>query len=180
MKRDVAQIDRASRVATREAAEAHAAKLAAAQAAAEQAARAAKAKAAALAAQKTNPAPAPARRTIAPPVASGSMAVVVAYAYAQLGKPYVWAAVGPNGFDCSGLVVAAYRQIGIGLPHQTGDLIAKGHPVSRSELRPGDLVFPSSGHVGIAIGNGKMIHAPQPGQSVEISDIYSFWAARRL
>jgi peptidoglycan DL-endopeptidase CwlO len=108
------------------------------------------------------------------------VAVVVAYALEQVGKPYVFAADGPDGYDCSGLVKAAYAQVGMSIPHQTGGIIGLGRPVGRNELTPGDLVFPSSGHVGIALGGGMMVHAPHPGDHVRIAPIYAFWAARRL
>lgn len=123
-------------------------------------------------------APAP----IKPPTVAvaGRAGIVVAYARAQVGKRYVFATAGPNTFDCSGLVVAAYNRIGISLPHQTGGLIRRGRAVSRSQLIPGDLVFPSSGHVAIYIGNGLIVHASNPRTGVKISTIYSFWAARRI
>jgi len=114
------------------------------------------------------------------PVVAGSVGAVLAYAKAQLGKPYVWAAAGPNGFDCSGLVVASYARAGIKLPHQTGGLIGRGRSVSRAQLQPGDLVFPSSGHVGIYLGDGMMIHAPHPGDHVRIAKVYAFYAGRRI
>jgi cell wall-associated NlpC family hydrolase len=112
--------------------------------------------------------------------ASGSIGVVLTYARAQLGKPYVWAAAGPGGFDCSGLVMASFARIGVKLPHQTGSLIGRGRAVTRAQLRPGDLVFPSSGHVGIYIGNGMMIHAPHPGDHVKVAAVYAFYAGRRI
>jgi cell wall-associated NlpC family hydrolase len=114
------------------------------------------------------------------PVVAGSVSAVLAYAKAQQGKPYVWAAAGPNGFDCSGLVVASYARAGIKLPHQTGGLIGRGRSVSRAQLQPGDLVFPSSGHVGIYLGGGMMIHAPHPGDHVRIAKVYAFYAGRRI
>ncbi len=114
------------------------------------------------------------------PVVAGSVGAVLAYARAQLGKPYVWAAAGPNGFDCSGLVVASYARAGIKLPHQTGGLIGRGRSVSRAQLQPGDLVFPSSGHVGIYLGDGMMIHAPKRGDHVRIAKVYAFYAGRRI
>ncbi|MEV4512036.1 C40 family peptidase [Dactylosporangium sp. NPDC049525] len=114
------------------------------------------------------------------PVVAGSVGAVLAYAKAQLGKPYVWAAAGPNSFDCSGLVMASYARAGIKLPHQTGGLIGRGRSVSRAQLQPGDLVFPSSGHVGIYLGNGMMIHAPHPGDHVRIAKVYAFYAGRRI
>jgi len=95
------------------------------------------------------------------------------YALTRIGDPYVWGAAGPSSFDCSGLVVWAYAQIGISLPHYTGDLWNSGEHVSRSELKPGDLVFffPDIGHVGIYVGNGMMVDAPTFGQDVQIQPL---------
>ena len=90
---------------------------------------------------------------------SGAVGAVVAFALAQVGKPYQHARSGPDGFDCSGLAQAAYARIGISLPHQTRAIAARGRPVSRADLRPGDLVFTGPGHVGIYIGGGQMVHA---------------------
>ncbi|MEU8585488.1 NlpC/P60 family protein [Streptomyces sp. NPDC048664] len=106
--------------------------------------------------------------------APGSRAAeAVAYAYAKLGSPYVWGATGPHSFDCSGLVQAAYRAAGISLPRTTYSQIDAGRRVSRAELRPGDLVFFYSGvsHVGIYVGNGRMIHAPNPSAPVRLAPI---------
>jgi cell wall-associated NlpC family hydrolase len=104
----------------------------------------------------------------------------VRYAQAQVGKRYVFATSGPNTFDCSGLVVASYRQIGISLPHQTGGLAGRGRAVSRAQLQPGDLVFASSSHVGIYVGGGMMVHASNPRTGVKRSSIYTFAFARRI
>ncbi|MFE1834872.1 C40 family peptidase [Streptomyces sviceus] len=100
-------------------------------------------------------------------------AAAVSYAYAKLGSPYVWGATGPDAFDCSGLVQAAYRSAGISLPRTTYAQIDAGRRVSRSELLPGDLVFFYSGisHVGLYIGNGQMIHAPNPSAPVRVAPI---------
>lgn len=112
--------------------------------------------------------------------AVGDRAAVINFALAQLGKPYVWAAAGPNAYDCSGLVLAAYRQIGVRLPHQTGSMIRYGTPVSRGQLQPGDIVFPSPGHVAIYLGGGRIVHAPHAGDHVRIAPLSAFYAARRL
>ncbi|WP_435211619.1 NlpC/P60 family protein [Streptomyces sp. bgisy034] len=100
-------------------------------------------------------------------------AAAVSYAYAKLGSPYVWGATGPNAFDCSGLTQAAYREAGVSLPRTTYAQIDAGRRVSRSELLPGDLVFFYSGisHVGIYIGNGQMIHAPNPSAPVRVAPL---------
>ncbi|MFD7707668.1 NlpC/P60 family protein [Streptomyces sp. NPDC059786] len=100
-------------------------------------------------------------------------AAAIAYARQALGSPYVWGATGPDAFDCSGLVQAAYRSAGVSLPRTTYAQIDAGHRVARSELAPGDLVFFYSGisHVGIYIGNGQMIHAPNPSAPVRVAPI---------
>ncbi|MBG0853067.1 C40 family peptidase [Streptomyces spinoverrucosus] len=100
-------------------------------------------------------------------------AAAVSYAYQKLGSPYVWGATGPNAFDCSGLIQAAYRSAGVSLPRTTYAQIDAGRRVSRSELLPGDLVFFYSGisHVGLYVGNGQMIHAPNPSAPVRVAPI---------
>ncbi|MFJ4853909.1 NlpC/P60 family protein [Streptomyces sp. NPDC088730] len=100
-------------------------------------------------------------------------AAAVAFAYGALGKPYVWGATGPSSFDCSGLTQASWRAAGVSLPRTTYTQINAGQQVGRSELAPGDLVFFYSGisHVGLYIGNGRMIHAPRPGAPVRIAPI---------
>lgn len=112
---------------------------------------------------------------------------VVSIALAQLGKPYSWGAAGPNAFDCSGLVVYCFSQIGISLPHSSRALYNCGTPVSLSELQPGDLVFFARGgkinHVGIYVGNGNFIHAPHTGAVVRIQSLSShggYAGARRI
>jgi cell wall-associated NlpC family hydrolase len=93
----------------------------------------------------------------------------VRLARSQLGVPYVWGGASPAGFDCSGLVSWVYGRLGISLPHNAAALYGVGRPVPVSAMRPGDLVFFSGlGHVGLYVGNGRMIHAPQSGRSVEI------------
>jgi peptidoglycan DL-endopeptidase CwlO len=89
------------------------------------------------------------------------------------GDPYVWGAAGPSAFDCSGLVVWAYAQEGIALPHFTGDLWNSGEHITRADLEPGDLVFffADISHVGIYIGDGMMIDAPDFGQTVQVQPI---------
>jgi peptidoglycan DL-endopeptidase CwlO len=107
-------------------------------------------------------------------VASSSAAqVAVDTALAQQGKPYVWAAAGPGSYDCSGLMLYAYAAAGINLPHSSAMQSQIGTPVSRSELRPGDLVFFYSpvSHVGMYVGNGQMVHAPTFGDVVKVASI---------
>lgn len=105
---------------------------------------------------------------------SGLPAKMARKAYGKIGSPYVWAAAGPSSFDCSGLVVWAYTQVGKpGLPHYTGDLYQLGTKVSRGELRSGDLVYFGSNlhHMGIYLSDGKYLHAPQTGDVVKISKL---------
>jgi peptidoglycan DL-endopeptidase CwlO len=99
------------------------------------------------------------------------------YALTRIGDAYVWGAAGPNTFDCSGLVVWSYAQIGISLPHYTGWLWNSGVHVSRSQLLPGDLLFFFAGldHVGIYVGGGMMIDAPTWGIPVHVHPV--FWSA---
>ncbi|MEU3709287.1 C40 family peptidase [Streptomyces catenulae] len=98
----------------------------------------------------------------------------LAFARAQMGKPYVWGATGPNSYDCSGLTQAAWKAAGVSLPRTTWDQVKVGQRVATKDLAPGDLVFfyNDISHVGMYIGDGKMIHAPKPGASVRIESIY--------
>ncbi|KIR63320.1 C40 family peptidase [Micromonospora haikouensis] len=106
------------------------------------------------------------------PAVSGRAGAAVRYAYGALGKPYVWAADGPNGYDCSGLTSAAWRAAGKSLPHNTRMQWGVVSHISRSELRPGDLVFYNSlGHVALYVGDGQVIHAPTFGRHVEKRDV---------
>jgi cell wall-associated NlpC family hydrolase len=85
----------------------------------------------------------------------------------------VWGAAGPSSFDCSGLVMWAYEQVGISLEHFTGDQWNEGQHISKSQLEPGDLVFffPDIGHVGMYVGNGLMVDAPTFGQVVQVQPV---------
>ncbi|MFI0088822.1 C40 family peptidase [Streptomyces bobili] len=98
----------------------------------------------------------------------------LAFARAQIGKPYVWGATGPDSYDCSGLTQAAWKAAGVTLPRVTYDQVNAGTTVSLSSAQPGDLVFfyADVTHVGIYIGNGMMIHAPKPGTYVREESIY--------
>jgi cell wall-associated NlpC family hydrolase len=98
-------------------------------------------------------------------------------ALTRIGDPYVWGAAGPSSFDCSGLVMWAYAQVGISLDHFTGDQWNEGEHISRSQLQPGDLVFffADISHVGMYVGNGMMVDAPTFGQTVQIQPV--FWSA---
>jgi cell wall-associated NlpC family hydrolase len=109
------------------------------------------------------------------PLPGGDTVGVIALraALTRIGDPYVWAAAGPDAFDCSGLVVWAYAQEGISLPHYTGSLWNEGVHVSEADLQPGDLVFfyADVSHVGIYIGDGLMVDAPTVGQDVMVQPI---------
>ncbi|MBT3154626.1 C40 family peptidase [Streptomyces sp. CHD11] len=111
-------------------------------------------------------------------------AEAIAYAHEKIGSPYVWGATGPDAFDCSGLVQAAYRSAGVSLPRTTYAQINAGRRVARSALLPGDLVFfyPGISHVGIYIGDGQMIHAPNPSAPVRVAplDAMPFAGATRV
>lgn len=96
-------------------------------------------------------------------------------AVAQIGKPYVWGAAGPNSFDCSGLTSFVYRSVGIEIPRASYAQCFAGEKIQPNEILPGDLIFfnitGGSGHVGIYIGDGLMIHSPDVGDVVKISPI---------
>jgi cell wall-associated NlpC family hydrolase len=155
----------------REAAERRAAQLAAAR---ERARRIAAAEAARKAALRASRARTPVRAPSYNGPASGRGQVAVAEAYRQLGKPYQWGAEGPDRFDCSGLMLWAWAKAGVSLPHSSRMQFNEGHHVSQSELQPGDLVFYGNPihHVGMYVGNGQMVHAPQTGDVVKVSSIY--------
>lgn len=119
--------------------------------------------------------------------ASSAIKKVIAYAVSRVPDgQYVTGAAGPNNFDCSGLVLAAYRQIGVSLPHSSRSMFGYGRKVSRDELEPGDLIFWYSPihHVGMYIGNGKIVHARNPRNDLVIQSLASypapFTGARRL
>ncbi|MFB7673466.1 NlpC/P60 family protein [Kitasatospora purpeofusca] len=117
--------------------------------------------------------PPPAANTPAPPAAGGRAAAIVQFAYAQLGKPYGWSKTGPSSFDCSGLTGAAYRAADVSLPRTSQEQWKVGTRIGRGDLQPGDLVFfyPDLHHVGVYIGDGKMIHAPRTGKNIEVLSI---------
>lgn len=109
-----------------------------------------------------------------PPAVSSKAAAVVAFARAQLGKPYVFATSGPDTYDCSGLTKAAWGSVGVRMAHYTGSQAVAFPKVAYQDLQPGDLVFfyADLHHVGIYIGGGMMIHAPQTGDVVKISSAW--------
>jgi cell wall-associated NlpC family hydrolase len=113
-----------------------------------------------------------------------AVVTAIAYAAAQLGKPYIWGGTGPAGYDCSGLVMMAYHAAGISLPRTTFQQVDAGTPVySDSQLEPGDLLFTPGadgtatdpGHVGMYIGSGLVIQAPQTGEDIEITPFSGYW-----
>jgi len=107
-----------------------------------------------------------------PPAVSGSAGKAVNFAWAQLGKKYVYATAGPNTYDCSGLTMAAWKAAGTTLPHNAAQQWSKVKHITRGQLAPGDLVFYNGlGHVGIYIGNNQIIHAPNSRTVVKVSPI---------
>lgn len=113
----------------------------------------------------------PAVTPVTPVASSSRVATVVNFALAQVGKRYVWGAAGPGSYDCSGLTMAAYAKAGIRLPHQSGGQAHAGRAVSRASLQRGDLIV-YSGHVAIALGGGKMVHAANPRTGIVVANIY--------
>jgi cell wall-associated NlpC family hydrolase len=102
---------------------------------------------------------------------SGRAGIALKFAFKQIGDRYVFGAAGMQYWDCSGLTMRAFRTAGVSLPHSSAAQSRMGKPVSRSQLRPGDLIFfgrPVS-HVGIYVGGGKMVHAPRSGSRVKVA-----------
>ncbi len=108
--------------------------------------------------------------TYGAPGVSSAAAIAVQAAESRVGDPYVWGAAGPDEFDCSGLVMWAYEQAGVDLPHYSGSQFADTTEIPMSDLEPGDLVFPSDPgeHVAMYIGNGEIVQAPYTGADVQI------------
>lgn len=150
---------------------------------------------ASLAPVNPKPAPVPAHKPVQPPApteevappppsgdVSATIEAVIAFAQAQHGDAYVWGGNGPDGWDCSGLVQAAFRSVGISLPRTTWDMVNRGIPVSRGQLQRGDLVFMESiGHMGIYVGGNMMVNAAS-GRTMAVvtSSLYAFDAGRRI
>lgn len=119
-----------------------------------------------------------------PPVAreteSRQLQNVVDVAKKHLGSPYRWGGSSPAGFDCSGFVRYVYAQVGISLPHKAAKQYGHGAPVSRDQLKPGDLVFfDGLRHNGIYVGDGRFIHARGAGKRVSISTLDDKWFSTR-
>jgi len=110
------------------------------------------------------------------PTANTIGAQALRWALTRRGYPYVWGAAGPYAFDCSGLVMWAYAKVGISLPHLAAAQYNMGVHVGRSQLQPGDLVFfyADIGHVGLYLGNGLMVDAPDFGEVVQVQPV--MWA----
>lgn len=101
-----------------------------------------------------------------------ALKVVLATAREQLGKPYRYGATGPSSFDCSGFTMYVWRHVGVQLPRSSGAQYGALPHVPKAKARLGDLVY-SPGHIGLYIGDGKMIHSPHSGEHVEVSPIHS-------
>lgn len=119
------------------------------------------------------------RKPADPPIPS-KVEVVIAFALSQQGKPYSFGTSGPRAYDCSGLVKRAFAQIGMELYHYTGRMMGYGQRVARNSLQRGDIVFPTSGHVGIYLGNNSFVHASSGKGKVVVASLYGFYTARRL
>jgi len=113
------------------------------------------------------------------PIATNTQAgQAVAYAYSKLGDPYLYGATGPNSFDCSGLVQAAWGSAGVSIPRTTYEQVAALPAVSTSDLQPGDLLFfAGDSHVGMYVGGGELIDAPQTGEDVEKVPLSGWYSA---
>jgi hypothetical protein len=119
-----------------------------------------------------------------PATTPAPVVTALGFVVAQLGKPYVWGGIGPNGYDCSGLIMQAYRLVGIGLPRTTYEQVYAGQPIyDPAQIAPGDLLFTLGsdpgpgglpGHEGIAIGSGLVIDAPHTGATVQVTSLSSW------
>ncbi|MBU1801399.1 MAG: C40 family peptidase, partial [Actinobacteria bacterium] len=127
------------------------------------------------------PTPAPAPGPAPAPAPASGAAAAVKFARAQLGEPYVWAAAGPDQWDCSGLTMRAWAAGGTSLPHYSVAQYDASTPISASERRPGDLVFWASSddpssiyHVALYVGGDRIIHAPRTGRPVSEDSLF-YW-----
>jgi cell wall-associated NlpC family hydrolase len=118
------------------------------------------------------------------PVESRRAAEIVRLARAELGTPYVYGGETPRGFDCSGLVYYVFRHAGVSVPRSANQQLYASHSVTYRDMQPGDLVFfeiagDAQMHVGIYVGNGRFVHAPQSGQPVSYARLDNpYWKAR--
>lgn len=114
--------------------------------------------------------------------ATGNARKAIDFALAQVGDPYRYGATGPNAWDCSGLVQAAWRAGGVGLPRTSGAQMGAGKRIPISQVKPGDIVgfSASGGHNGLYIGGGKVVHAPSSGKSVSVVSVSMFKVATRV
>ncbi|WP_017591092.1 C40 family peptidase [Nocardiopsis potens] len=108
--------------------------------------------------------------------ASGNARTALDFALSQVGKPYVYGAAGPDGYDCSGLVMRSWGAAGVSLPRTTYGQAEAGTRVGRDALQPGDILFFSGlGHDGLYLGNGQMVHAPRTGKNIEVVPLAGYW-----
>lgn len=114
--------------------------------------------------------------------ASGAAGAAVAFALAQSGKPYIWGSTGPAGYDCSGLIYAAYASAGVSLPRTSFGMATAGVAVSTSDLQPGDIIISyGGGHASLYIGNGQVVEASAPGIPIGVNALAGgITAARRV
>lgn len=113
--------------------------------------------------------------------ASGRAEAAIDFAMSQIGDPYVYGGTGPNGWDCSGLMMKSWAAAGVSLPRVVGPQYNALKPVSMSSLQPGDLVFYGDmSHDGMYLGDGRVVHAPRPGKSVEVTGLSGFTKAARV
>lgn len=123
-------------------------------------------------------APPPAPAAPAPPGGGSKAAGAISAALSKVGSGYVWGAAGPNVFDCSGLVMWAYAQVGVRLPHYSGAQYAATTRISAAQLQPGDLVFWGPGgseHVAIYMGGNQIVHAFSSARSVQVTHLHGWW-----
>lgn len=111
---------------------------------------------------------------------SATVQTAINFALSKVGDPYVWGATGPNTFDCSGLIQAAYKAAGITIARVTYDQVLEGTAVDPKDIQPGDLVFPDAGHVQLALGGGMVVEAPHTGTFVRVVPIGVVWQVRRI
>jgi len=125
----------------------------------------------------SSPAPGPSGPA---PIIRGGLEGAIDAALSKVGSPYSWGSAGPNSFDCSGLMVWAFKQVGISLPHYSGAQYAGTTRISRSQLQPGDLVFWGSGgseHVALYMGGNQLVHAFSSNRATGVTALDGWWKA---